>query len=128
MVANDCTDRELIDLTEHLDPARMRSNEDQFLRDIQNRQTLTPKQRSWLESILEKHGVLEQDPHGLKGRTRAALQDLRAAGWTPTQRQPPARLGGTPDFVKREQAAQLKQPLPFDLPEFIAGQVDEPDF
>lgn len=130
MVASECTDRQLIELTERLDPQRMRPNEDQFLRSIQTRDFLTPKQLSWLESILEKHGVLDVDPNGARGRTKQAVNGLRAAGWRPQPALPaaPTRLGGTPDFVLRERAASEQPKLPFDLPEFITGQVDELDF
>ena len=106
MFGDDLPDRVLIDLTERLEPSTMRSHEDKFLRQIQNNTTLSPKQRSWLLSILETHGVLKAPP---AGRARPPQpppppRETRLVGFPePVLAGPPRRLGGTPAAATRSQ-------------------------
>lgn len=108
MFGDDLTDRQLIDLTEQLDPSAMRPHEDKFLHNIQNSIALSPKQRSWLLSILETHGVLEVPVGGRvaqkQTRPEPPPRETKLTGFSQPRvahALPPGRLGGVPAAATR---------------------------
>ena len=58
MRATKYTDRQLVSLSGRLNPRLMRPADDRFLCGSQRRAYLSPKQRAWLEDILERNAVI----------------------------------------------------------------------